>query len=356
MRPEPRVDESCSARWRRRALTIPAWLLAFVAIVVLLPFLLPVTVAVDLVRDRRLPRTRLLMLAAAYLACETLGIVASFVLWLATLGSHEHMLRAHYALQNLWARALLESGRWLLGLRFVIEGEDAVRPGPLLLFVRHTSLADTLLPAVFVAQRHGVRLRWVLKRELLWDPCLDLVGQRLPNVFVRRASADGAREIAAIRALAAHLGTNEGVLIYPEGTRFTTSAQQRAHAALARTDPERAARLSGMRHVLPPRLGGPLALLDAEPPVDVVFLAHVGFDGAARLGDVWRGGLVGRTVRMCFRRVPGSAVPTDPQARAAWLDREWAWLDGWVTAALAAKGTPPRAPDRSWPAAAAAAS
>ena len=47
------------------------------------------------------------------------------------------------------------------------------------------------------------------ERELLWDPCLDVVGQRLPNVFVRRGDGDGASEIAAVRAPAADLGVGE---------------------------------------------------------------------------------------------------------------------------------------------------
>ena len=34
-----------------------------------------------------------------------------------------------------------------------------------------------------------------------------------------------------------------------------------------------------MRNLLPPRLTGPLALLERAPDLDVVFCGHVGFDG-----------------------------------------------------------------------------
>lgn len=51
-----------------------------------------------------------------------------------------------------------------------VEGVNALQPGPLVVLMRHASLADTLLPAVVIAS-HGIRLRYVLKRELLWDPC-----------------------------------------------------------------------------------------------------------------------------------------------------------------------------------------
>ena len=48
---------------------------------------------------------------------------------------------------------------------------------------------------VFYAIPHQVRLRYVLKRELLLDPCLDIVGNRLPNCFVARSGADAQADI-----------------------------------------------------------------------------------------------------------------------------------------------------------------
>ena len=326
----PLVDETRATRLARRTLTIPLWLAALALATALLPIVLPAVLALDVATDRRMPRTRLVLFGIAYLACEAAGIVAALVLWPTTFGDRARMLRLHRTVQDLWASALLHAGRVLFGLRFVVEGEDALRPGPFLLLSRHSSIADTLLPAVLVGRRHGVALRWVLKRELLLDPCLDLFGQRLPNVFVRRGSGEAARELAAIRALAADLGPDGGVLIYPEGTRFTSRTRERAHAAVARSDTARAARVAGLRHVLPPRLGGVLALLDACPGIDVVLLAHTGFDGVSHVRDLWRGGLVGRTVRVRFRRLPSVEIPQDAADRAHWLDGAWAWLDDWI--------------------------
>jgi 1-acyl-sn-glycerol-3-phosphate acyltransferase len=244
------------------------------------------------------------------------------------------MLRWHYALQTLWGRALFAAARALFGLRLDVSGDDTAACGPFLLFPRHSSMADTLLPVVLLAHRYGMRFRWVLKRELLWDPCLDVVGQRLPNVFVRRGSDDAAGEIAAVRDLAADLGPRDGVMIYPEGTRFTPSKQARAREIIAQSDPARAARLEGLRHLLPPRTGGPLALLEARPDLDVVFMAHAGLDGAATLGDAWGGALIGRTVHVAFWRVPAAAIPRDPVERLRWLDGEWLRMDAWVAARL----------------------
>ena len=49
-------------------------------------------------------------------------------------------------------------------------------------------MATTTYPqtTTYVSRRYHLRLRYVLKRELLWDPCLDIVGQRVPNIFVDR--------------------------------------------------------------------------------------------------------------------------------------------------------------------------
>ena len=59
-------------------------------------------------------------------------------------------------------------------------------------------MGDTVLPVVFFALPTGVRLRYVLKRELLFDPCLDIVGQRLPNYFARRGAGATEQEVAGV--------------------------------------------------------------------------------------------------------------------------------------------------------------
>jgi 1-acyl-sn-glycerol-3-phosphate acyltransferase len=172
---------------------------------------------------------------------------------------------------------------------------------------------------------------------LLWDACLDLVGNRLPNVFVRRGSGDGAREIDATRRLALGLGEREGVLIYPEGTRFTPAKRERALARLAESrNPERLAQARAMQHVLPPHLGGPLALIETGGRADALFFSHTGLEGTASIRDVWNGALLGRRIRVRLWRVPRADVPTGRNERIAWLDREWAKVDEHVGRTLAA--------------------
>jgi hypothetical protein len=83
--------------------------------------------------------------------------------------------------------------------------------------------------------------------------------------------------------------------------------------------------------VLPPRLGGPLALLETSG-ADVLFVAHVGLENTARLADLLSGALVGARVRVALWRVPRAEVPTEPGDRVEWLYDQWARLDAWVAA------------------------
>lgn len=329
--------ESSAVRWGRRALVIPAYLLLTPVILAALPILLAAAVLTDLSVRRPLPTVRAVLFAACYLVCESFGVVASFALWLGSGvwagASRERYLRWNVALQRLWAGLLFAAASGLFRFRLEVEGDHDTWHGPAIVFMRHASVADTLLPAMLLANRHGVRLRYVLKRELLWDPCLDVVGQRLPNVFVRRDAGDTAAELAAVRRVAEGLHADEGVLIYPEGTRFTPEKRQRVLQRLEQaSDRTLLPRARALQHVLPPRLGGPLALLDACPDANALFIAHVGFDGMATFGDVWRGNLIGRTIRVNLRHVPAADIPRERDARVAWLYEQWSGIDAWVGA------------------------
>ena len=216
------------------------------------------------------------------------------------------------------------------------EGLELARSGPFLLFVRHASMADTVLAAAFVANPGRLLLRYVLKRELLWDPCLDLVGRRLPNAFVNRRGPDLDAEGSAIAGLATGLDARSAVLIYPEGKRFAEETRAAAVAALEEKGQDELARTArGFRNVLPPRLRGPLALLDAAKGVDVVLLEHTGFEGASTFPKLWQGALVGGALRIRLRRIPASAIPAEGRDR--WLFERWAGMDRWITEVKAAR-------------------
>jgi 1-acyl-sn-glycerol-3-phosphate acyltransferase len=324
---------------RRRIVTIPVVVLLAALVLGTLPATLTVAVLVDLVRymRRKTPFavTRLLLFGAVYLLAEVVGLLALCGAWVGSGfgASRSRLIAWTYAIQSAWVATLFNTVRNLYRVRFEVD-DDALGPapgGPVLVLMQHTSLVDTLLPTTFLTRRRGLALRWVLKSELLVDPCLDVAGLRLPNAFVRRDGTDTAQSLARVAALARDLGPRDGVLIYPEGTRFTPSKRRRALDRLATSQPALLPRAERLQRVLPPRLGGPLALMEAAPEADLVFFAHHGFEGLATVAAVLSGELVGKTVRLRFWRHARAEVPVDRQERIAWLWSRWEEVDVWVT-------------------------
>lgn len=314
----------------RRLITIPTVLLLALLGLTAAPIWVPALALFDAVRPPPRAALRCGLFFLMFALCEAAGVLASFALGIWP-GSPEQRADRHYRLQWLWGSAILGGAARIFGLRFQVEGAEHVRRGPMLLFLRHASMADTVIAARFISRPNGIRLRYVLKRELLWDPCLDIVGHRLPNLFVDRASRDPEAEIRAVAELARDLGERDGVLIYPEGTRFSPA---RRRALLERLKQkgrdELVARADALQRVLPPRTGGPLALIKASPDTDVVLCAHHGFEGAATFHSLWSGAMIGRRVRVRFWRVAAADVPRDPDEREHWLFSQWGRIDAWL--------------------------
>jgi len=264
-----------------------------------------------------------------FLATEVTGLMLLFLVWLSCLGRSELLAERTWPVQRWYTAMHFRALCAIFRLRFELTGEESSTPGPLVVLVRHASIIDSLVPAVFLANVHHIRLRYVLKRELLVDPCLDLAGHWLPNRFVARDGADTAREVDAVCSLKIDLEPDEGVLLYPEGTRYTAAKRRRVIERLTGVARARAERL---QHLLPIRPGGVMALLDAPPACDVLFVGHHGLEGFAHVADILRGELVGRTVRLRFWRVPADSIPDQPEARLDWLAREWQRMDDWLSA------------------------
>ncbi len=321
---------------RRRLLTIPGYTLAWLLWLGAIPIWLPLALAFDVVRRSGWVALRGGVLLGVYLSCEIMGMVASGGLWAwrRSFGIDERRWEdLHFRLEAWWGTTLFRAVVRIFRLKVAVEGEvDAeLGRGPYLLLLRHASSGDTLLASALISAPHGLRLRYVLKQELQWDPCLDIVGNRLPNVFVDRSSDDSQREIGRVQALARDLGSRDGVLIYPEGTRFSDAKRRRVLERFAREgDVKMLDYARSLASVLPPRLGGTLGLLDAAPDADVVVCAHTGFEGAASLATIWRGGLVGQVIRVEFRRIPRARIPASREARSAWILEEWQRVGAWV--------------------------
>lgn len=305
-----------------------------------LPLLAPACLFADLVRARlRFPVFRFYCFLLFMLAWECFGVAAAFGLWLLHAASafqlHAAYIRANYRLQWFWGASLARVSVWLFRLQLEVEHAADILPGGAFYFFRHTSFADTILPVYFISQPHGLRLRYVLKRELLWDPCLDIVGQRLPNRFVARDGSD-VEALDAVGQLAGGMGPQDGVLIFPEGTRFSPSKRENLLRKM-RADPSdwRLPYAERWRQVLPPKLGGPLALLRHAPEADVVFCAHTGLEAASSVRSVLNGGLIGARIRIRFWRIPAAEVPAREEDRARWLFEQWNEVNAFAEASAA---------------------
>jgi 1-acyl-sn-glycerol-3-phosphate acyltransferase len=338
-----RDDGPLGARVLRRARGIPLEIVAFVVVTILLPLLLIGAAAVDLVLwlRRRKPwvGVRLAAFLWWFLFGEMRALVTILFIWVASggpLGIGSMWRRVMlYRLRVHWAASHLGGIRVLFGLRFEIEGLDQAAPGPMIIMMRHASIIDNMLPDAVVARTHGIGLRYVIKRELQMIPTIDIGGRWVPTNFVRRGSGDADAEIKRLLGLTEDLREGEGILIYPEGTRFTPAKLERAREIVRERQPELGPLADRLQHLLPPRLGGPLALIDEVPEVDIVFCGHVGFDGFQYISDIWAGELVGSVIGIKLWRVPASEIPLDEEGRTRWLYGEWQKMDDWIDAKVA---------------------
>lgn len=299
----------------------------WLALTVLLPVWLPLGLLIGLVRRRSFVLLRLLLFGWFYFGFELFSLALVGVVFVLAPDARVRTERL-YRLQAWWASVTLSIAQWLLRLRVVTEGTETAVPGPVIFLIRHASILDTLLPCAYVQRPYRVRVRYVLKQELLVDPCIDVVGNALPNYFVDR-TGDTSREVEALRALVSDLG-DDGVLIFPEGTRFSQEKRRRALAKLEAQSPEIQEAGRALTHVLPPRPGGVLALLEALPGTDCVIFVHTGLESLAKVKDVLSGGIVGSTVRIRCWRIPANEIPPTADERLRWLYSEWKKVDGFV--------------------------
>lgn len=322
------MAESTSRRFRRRALTLPAMVLALVVVWATAPLLLLGALTIDLARGGRgFVTCRLILFFLAFVVIENVGLLRLFGVWATTRAGSPTRLARTYAAQRAYIGGLF----WVVGslfrLNFVVEGGELGADGPFVVFMRHATLVDVLVPGVFIANAHRIELRYLLKRELLVEPAFDLAGNWIPNHFVDRSGADTATELAAIAALKVGLGPRSGVLVYPEGTRFSPRKREALIQKLQGVARVRAQRLT---HLLPIRSGGALTLLASPPACDLLFVGHHGLETFTRLRDVWRPGLVGQTITIKFWRMPVAEMPDGDEARLRWLDDHWRTMDQWL--------------------------
>ena len=327
------ISEPFASRWKRRSRTIPLMLGATVGGVLASPVILAVAAIGDLARRRfRLPTVRMALFLLQYAINDSIEIVLASLYWMmAGLGTRLDQpasIARHQRLQAWSIDVLGRRAERLLGLRLDIDPAStaALTPGPVIVLCRHVNIVDASLPTLLY-QRLGYRTHGVIMAELLADPGFDLIYGRTGSVFIPRDDGPVAR--ATVRVVGQGVDATTAVVIFPEGRLFRPDRLERAKARLAHENPDRAARLASLGHVLPPRPGGVLALLDSIP-ADVVVMAHAGLDQYASFSELAKGVPLRNPIHVTAWRVPADQIPTGDGERITWLDEQWLLADDWI--------------------------
>jgi 1-acyl-sn-glycerol-3-phosphate acyltransferase len=321
--------------WIRRLLIAPLVVALAVGLLVTVPVWALVMLAVSPLLPGKLRPLRVLWLVTVYLLVEAVLLVSLAALWVASgFGGKIRGVgfqRAHYRLCGAALAVLYRAASRVLKLTVRITGSapDALADRPLIVLCRHAGPGDSFLIAHTLINVYRREPRIVLKAALQWDPAIDVLLNRLPNVFiVPRQRAEAPERIAA---LAADLDADDALVIFPEGGNFTPERWIRAIARLRRMGLHKmAARAERMTHVLPPQPGGVLAALAASPRAAVVLVGHTGVDHLLTAGDVWRELPMDKTIVMRWWLEDPAGVPAADDARIDWLYRWWARIDTWI--------------------------
>lgn len=328
------MTESWRSTWGRRARTVPLMLGATGVGLLASPLVVPLAAVADLARGRRrLPTVRVLLFALQYGINDSVEILLAPVYWVAAgFGTRLHLppsIARHRRLQRWSIDLLARRAERLLGLRFELDPDaaEALLPAPAIVLCRHVNIVDASLPTLLY-QRLGHPTRGVIMAELLADPGFDLIYARTGSVFIPRDNGPDA--LAAVAELGATADPDVPTVIFPEGRLFRPDRLERALARLHADNPGRGERLATIRHVLPPRPGGVLALL-ATIPGDVVVIAHSGLDRYLSFAALARAVPLHDPIRVTAWRIRSEEIPTDVSERIAWLDEQWCAVDRWVS-------------------------
>jgi 1-acyl-sn-glycerol-3-phosphate acyltransferase len=331
-------------RWVRRLVIAPATVLLAVLLVTTVPLWLLLAAALSPLMRGRLRVLRVIWMITIYLVLESLALLALFGLWVASgFGWKVRTPRfqyAHYRLVSWVLRVLFQEARRALSVNVVTDGPDPdAHPGrPLVVFCRHAGPGDSFLLAHALVNWYSREPRIVLKKDLQWDPVIDVLLNRLPNRFISPSPGDrGAQVEAEIAELATKLDANDAFVLFPEGGNFTPARRakviERLHGGGLHAVARRAER---MMHVLAPKPGGVAAALTAAPEADVLWVAHTGVDHLMSVADVWSALPMDKTITMRWWLVPAAEVPRAREDQLEWLLTWWERIDGWIAERRAA--------------------
>ena len=332
----------------RRLVLAPLVIVIAFGFIVLSPFLALAALASGLLARPRAGRMRSLRLvgfALVWLVAETAALIMLAGLWVVSgfggrLRTEPYQSR-HYGVMRWFLDTMYRGAERTYGLRVEVDepeltgDELAARlTRPVIVLCRHAGPGDSFLLVHQLLSVYHRRPRVVMKAALQLDPSVDIVGNRLPNVWIKSRQAGEHIFTEQIARLARGLDERGALVIFPEGGNWTPGRWRRGIRRLERLGrPDLAERARDMPNLLPPRPGGALAAIAACPDADVIFVAHAGLDNIITVGDVWSKFPIDQVIRARWWRVPDDSVPrsADHEAQVQWLYGWWERIDAWIT-------------------------
>jgi len=332
----------------RRLVLAPLAVVIALAVVVLSPLLALLILGFGLLRRVRPARRRglrLLYFALIWLTAETAALFMCLGLWIASgfggrLRTEPYQSR-HYAIMQWYLDRIYHAATSTFRVRIEVDEpeltaeEQAARLArPVIVLSRHAGPGDSFLLVRQLLSVYGRRPRIVMKATMQLDPGVDVVTNRLPNVFIQHGRTGEKVFTEQIERLARGLGQTGALVIFPEGGNWTPGRWQRGIRRLERLGrSDLAARAREMPNVLAPRPGGALAAIAACPDADVIFVAHAGLDRLVSVGDVWRSLPMDQVIYAKWWRIPAGQVPrsAEHEAQVRWLYDWWQRIDSWIS-------------------------
>jgi 1-acyl-sn-glycerol-3-phosphate acyltransferase len=316
----------------RRPLSIVVLSLTFIVLLVLTPVVLPILALLDLATQGPMRRSRIWLLYLSILGNEGLGTWIALAMTAFHLGRNDRPVAQErfHRMMVWWGGNHLKFLRRFAGLRWVVENPEEVRAASAIVLARHASHADAILPILLFGNVGGHHIRYTLKDDLQWSPAMDIVGNRLPHVFVDRTPAPDSHLADQLRDLARGVDDHSVAAIFPEGTFYSPERLDRAANRIAETRPDLEPAVRSLEHLLPPRPAGTLALMEGAPDADLVFVAHEGMEAFGELAAIRANLPLIEPVRVRLWRIARADVPTDEDAFITWLLDRWIDMDRWI--------------------------
>jgi 1-acyl-sn-glycerol-3-phosphate acyltransferase len=344
----------------RRLVLAPLAVVVAAAVAVIFPLIAALTLIFSVVMRARPGRNRALRLvffALVWFTAETAALFMCLGLWIASgLGGRLHtepFQARHYALLRWLLERVYQTGTRRFGITVEVD-EPALTPGersarlarPVIVLSRHAGPGDSLLLVRHLLTVYGRRPRVVMKASLQLDPSIDVMANRLPNVFISSRKTGERMFVEQIERLASGLDQTGALVIFPEGGNWTPGRWLRGIRRLEQQGrSDLAARAREMPNLLPPHAGGALSAIAACEEADVIFVAHAGLDRLVSVADIWHSLPMDQVIRAKWWRVPVGEVPRDAghEAQVQWLYDWWERIDTWITQNRPASAAAPTA-------------